>query len=656
MTNTLARIAHGLTLAATIAGLLTPAFAGVPADTGLKERQAAVLRLALNDHAAARLTPDHAYSTNRSDSVRIGSDAAALVGRLELERRGLPGGLSPRDGGVLAGNMARTLVSYVGTKEKRGPWARRGAPGMYFATSALSYALHRYGREWPADVKESIRALIQDGDWLAHSRYVGNCAIDLVAAELLVGEALGNKSLWERGLANLASVCEHTMRHGAIEMNAPLYTAHDFPQLLYLQALNDRRARSMGTILLEYVLLVQAHLWLPGGALGVPQSRDYGGGAGDGGSRAMEPLLWLLIGDPAMRSCAENAYLTVVPAAAVEYAVPETIRSIFLDKGEGYTFWTRMPAVHGRGRTPYSVNALGLEGEQVSPWQCVMLPDGIAAFGVAYGWTMNGHVSSGVYVRRPAGGFAILYQYQPNVTGDTDDTGATRILGATGQNADPDDFQSELYDYERLVHDRTLLMLWDPTTNSKPTGVVRTYPDTRVHLPDWRSLGGEACRGDYWRVGRLGEVYIGYCPLGKVSVEESRERKSGEKWTYMRLDGPSGGIVELATRAEFPSVEAYAENLSARHLVFNTDPLSVEVDARDRGAGRLVRVKLEFRPERRWVDGRELSEQEALGHGLMESPWARWDPATRRLAVNRDGYPTLVYDWDDAKVEVKPAR
>ncbi|MBN1675075.1 MAG: hypothetical protein JXR37_28800, partial [Kiritimatiellae bacterium] len=124
-----------------------------------------------------------------------------------------------------------------------------------------------------------------------------------------------------------------------------------------------------------------------------------------------------------------------------------------------------------------------------------------------------------------------------------------------------------------------------------------------------------------------------------------------EKWTYMRLDGPSGGIVELATRAEFPTLDAYANDLAARHVAFSADPLWAEVDARDREAGRLVRMRLEYQPERRWVNGRELSEQEALGHGLMDSPWAHWDPATRRLTVARDGYPTLVYDWDDAKRE-----
>ncbi|MBN1675783.1 MAG: hypothetical protein JXR37_32365, partial [Kiritimatiellae bacterium] len=510
-------------LAGSIAGG-APALAGLPPDAGLRARQTAALQRAASDtNSAARLTADHAYTTNRADAVRIGGDAAVLVARLELDRRRLPGGLSPRDASRVAANMAQALARGVGMGKGKGPWHwnNAGTPSISTAAGNLAYALHRYGHTWPSAVKESIRAMVQDATWHRHDG-VHNAALGVMAAELLVGEALGNGTLWERGLANLTAMTGKVLQSGGGEWNAPLYTAIHFPPLLHLQALRHAGARIAARRLLEYELLLQGHLYLPGGGLGVPQSRDYAGGIADGGDRCLVPVLWLLVGDPEAAPYLERAYVQFLAAAATDYTVPETIRSIFLDKGDGYTFWTQMGAVHGRGRTPYSVYSLGLDGGQVSPWQCVMLPGGMASFGIAYGWTMNGHVSSGVYVRRPAGGFSILYQYQPNVKGDTDHTRQTRALGGTGHNANPDDFQNELYDYERLVHDRTLLMLWDPTTNSKPAGVVRTHPDTRVHLPDWAALGGEACRAGEWRVGRLGEVYIGYCPLGKVSVEESR--------------------------------------------------------------------------------------------------------------------------------------
>jgi hypothetical protein len=289
---------------------------------------------------------------------------------------------------------------------------------------------------------------------------------------------------------------------------------------------------------------------------------------------------------------------------------------------------------------------LGFEGEQAIPWQAVVLPGGTAALGVAYGYRRAPLlVASGTYVRDPSGAFTILYQYQPAVTGDTDDL--VDALGGAGFNDDPDDFTSELYDYERMVYGQTAISLWDPTLQDKPPGVVRTHQDTRVHLPSYAAHGGEAVESGGWYVGRLGEVLVGYRPLGTLSLEESRD---GGQWTYLRLDGRSGGIVELATTADFPTIDAYAADLAARQLSFATDPLAAEFEARDPATGGLVTVRLEHRPERRVIGGVEQTIAEALDHGLMESPWVTWTATEQRLRLERDCYPRLEYDWDDGTV------
>ena len=50
-------------------------------------------------------------------------------------------------------------------------------------------------------------------------------------------------------------------------------------------------------------------------------------------------------------------------------------------------------------------------------------------------------------------------------------------------------------------------------------------------------------------------------------------------WTYLRLDGRSGGVVELATTDDFDSLEDYGLDLSSRYLEFTKDPLAVEPEA-----------------------------------------------------------------------------
>jgi hypothetical protein len=108
--------------------------------------------------------------------------------------------------------------------------------------------------------------------------------------------------------------------------------------------------------------------------------------------------------------------------------------------------------------------------------------------------------------------------------------------------------------------------------------------------------------------------------------------------------------VELATTADFPTIDAYAADLAARQLSFATDPLAAEFEARDPVTSGLVTVRLEHRPERRVIGGVEQTIAEALDHGLMESPWVTWTAAEQRLRLERDCYPRLEYDWDDGTV------
>jgi hypothetical protein len=224
-------------------------------------------------------------------------------------------------------------------------------------------------------------------------------------------------------------------------------------------------------------------------------------------------------------------------------------------------------------------------------------------------------------------------------------------MSGSGLNEDPDDGICELYDYERLLHGRTAISLWDPTTGDKPPGVVRTHPDTRVFLPDYVAHGGESVQVDGWYVSRLGDVYVAFYPLGTTRKTSGKKSRQGPQ---LVLDGRSGGIVEMATVSEFDSLDGYAADMASRQLSFTKTPLAAEFEARDPDTGKLVTVRLEHRPERRVIGGVEQTIEQALGHGLMKSPWVSWDPAQRQLRLERECYPITIYDWDDGVVTDLP--
>ena len=119
-----------------------------------------------------------------------------------------------------------------------------------------------------------------------------------------------------------------TAENGGIELNSPLYSSHHWVNLAFLTEARDPVSRGLARALLEYELLVTGHLYLPGGGISAPQSRDYAGGVADGGARALLPLIWLLTGDPALSVDLRRAYPSI-GIAATNYRLPAVIRAIF---------------------------------------------------------------------------------------------------------------------------------------------------------------------------------------------------------------------------------------------------------------------------------------------------------------------------------------
>lgn len=613
-----------------------PAAADLPPDEGFAARSDAVVAA-----GAARWEPMASYD----NCVRFGFATIYLAAAIEAHDRGLSGGIAPADAEDHVRLLADEAIRLMGTGSTRGrcAWESSGSPAGLHGALGLGTILHRWGDELSETVRNRVgQALV--ANWRSDiGPYLVNGNLSIVAGRLLGGEALGyDSAAWEAGLRDLEEIFVHTRATGTLEVNAPSYTHYHFAALAPMTTLNHARASAMARILLDLELLAQAHQYLPGGGIGAPQARDYGGGARDDTSSGLHRALGYLTGETAF-DAEGNPHVTSMAVSG--YALPEAIRAIFLDKGEGYTFGLRTDApVTSRTGAGYP---FGPSGQMVAPWQIVAVPD--AMLGVNFGFRYQSiHVSMGVYARAPDGTFPILYHYQPYVEGDTTLTGGG--LPSTGGDTDPDDFRRELYDYERLVHGRTMISLWNPTLEGKPDGTVRTHRDTRALIPDYAAVGGEMRVEDGWYVGRVGAAYIAYRPLGTIEAEE---RRDGDY--YIRLAGKSGCIVELATTAQFASIEDYLADLQARTVSFSQSPLRASFEALDPSTGERVPVELVHAPEQRFVGGVELTAAEALDRGLVDGPWTGWNAATQVLRVERDCYDRVVYDWAAPAVSTEAA-
>ena len=587
--------------------------------------------------------------SNYSNCVQFGFDAIRLAAALEAGERGVDNGMDVADSEEYIEHMAQEAQRLIGTGSTVGECSwddpSPGSPAALHGALGLGMILHSHYDELSQSVRDELESALM-ANWREQiNPYLVNGNLSIVAGKLLGGEAVGYDSeLWEEGFELLEEIFIQTRTSGGIEMNSPTYTHYHFAALAPLvEMLDDDEAQQMAQILTEYALLVQAHLYLPGGGVGAPRSRDRNSGADDGFVSGLTRMLWLISGDDAWEP---SSNVHQGPVAIAEYAIPHALRSVFLDKGDGYRFggYSDAPTEGASFRMPYQAYPFSDEDYaigDVAPWHAVVLPD--AMFGINYGTRSHRiHVGMGVYGRGD-GEFPILYHHHPFVDGDTMDGGGN----PPGSNDDdPTNFHQEGYDHERMVHHRAMVSLWDPTLQLKDSGVVRTHKDTRVHLPNWEHYGGEMVTGDGWYVGQMGDAYIAYRPLGEITTEESRD---GDSWTYIILDERSGAIVELATTDDFDSVDDYLDDLSERHVEFSAgsgeDDFYAEFDAYNPDTGGTEQMRLEYRPEQRFVEGDEIPLEE-LDFGLVDSLFASWDQDDHVLELKRGCYESVIYDWD----------
>jgi hypothetical protein len=71
--------------------------------------------------------------------------------------------------------------------------------------------------------------------------------------------------------------------------------------------------------------------------------------------------------------------------------------------------------------------------------------------------------------------------------------------------------------------------------------------------------------------------------------------------------------------------------------------LTAEFDAMGTD-GQLHRIKLQYAPECRWIDGRQYFGQEYMDGGLMASEYVQ-DTGGGSLLLDRPGYPSHAITW-----------
>jgi hypothetical protein len=510
------------------------------------------------------------------------SQARALLVEIEIRQRQLGDPLRWVQDGDASDHLKRIIDRISKAKAEGGCTGGSGVPvGCYTNLVAVregafivALILNRHSTTvaWKPDAKSAALALFNNPSWNQNVTNLGNSELFLTGMRLLGGGALFSgahfdNALFERGRGEFYFMRDHSLHRGLAEPMAPHYAGLVLSQLAALTNIADPGVSQVARNLLQLSLLVPAHLYLPGGGLGMPQEREKAGAITDpdpSDDSHLIPQLNLLVNDPELIGAGHEPY-----ALATPFVLPEVIRSIYLDKGPGgYTFRYKglsphTPSTMYPGLKGYPFGWVGFEGNAptnilVNPWQVAVLPGGGAQLGVMYGSASTKAPSFGVYARsvdpQPGNpvGFSILVHHQPrDIRGVTFD--GTPFLPLV---EDPEWHGERHAPYRRMMYGRTALTLFDASY----TATSKEDPDlkyTMVHLPQFDGpTGVTRCANSDWFVGEAGDpndperAYVAYLPLADVRSETPKSDSWSGEWTYLELGNSTslitGNITEIA--------------------------------------------------------------------------------------------------------------
>jgi hypothetical protein len=525
------------------------------------------------------------------------------------------------------------------------------------AAHVTAYILNRYTeRSWEPATLEGARELYRSEHWYQGPANGGNSVVPLIGMRLLGGEALGDSVLESRGIAELHLMHGEDLRRGIPEPMSRHYAGPTIGHLELLRETNDPALQKMVDDMLAVRLLVNAHNYLPGGAVGAPNDRRFGPlGILDasGNGELLLNYLSALIHDPDLPAEVGQALATL----ASDYVMPAAIRSIFLDKAEGYSFWYR-------GRTPRSIrDGAGYEGErhypsygyqgftgmiptdyQANPWQTVMLPGGQAQMGIMYAAGGDSGFSNGLFARDGADAFSVYYHHQPRPSDDS--------MTSWDPLTDDPEWRFEAHTpYRRMMHGRAAISLFEP--HDEHDFLLYTI----AHLPGEIGVEITECPGpahpggSSWLVGQHEGAWVAYLPLGA----HTRETREEGGWTFLRFsDGIiSGNITEIAGEGEYPDAVAYCADLAGRGVHYDGSTAVAQFETVPPG-GSAVSIMLDYFADERSIDSGSgfvaQSDDGFVDKGFMhvepagEPSWLKWT-GEFSFDLDRAPHPVVAVDF-----------
>lgn len=688
---------------------------------------AAVIDAYTDDQRETRQTPwieavrgkldlDIDFSMTNSVYVQI----RALMAQLEFERRGGTPKLDEVELEVYFRAMLtrnREIIQPENSCDEPNPvpYCTTNVVIPWFSAFQTAYTLKKYSDaiDWDSTTLDAARSLYTDENWPVEVDNLSNSSIPRVGMRLLGGEAVGDVNLLRQGVMDLLRGRDEDVRKGLTEPMAGHYMGVALTMLTLLvdgidefdsQELQD--AGAIAESFLELYLLVPAHHYMPGGGVGAPQDRKSGGAIADKdprGASHLIPTLNLLINDPLING-GDPARTTIAgyppELVVIEYMVPEVIRSIYLDKGDGYTFWHRGVVPENKnhgggysGQRGYPIGLVGTTGNDptetlTNPNQLVMLPGGSGSMGVRYGSGRDFNTSSGLYLRDPVGagqesdadfGFSILYHHQPShFDPDPDDLSPSWDPLAD----DPLWHYEEHAPYRRMMHGRTAITLFDATYEAV-AGEATDLDYTMVHLPDFSDPDvGDAARSCWgWRVGQTGDTLVAFYPIYETIDEQAftmqqHPPKAGEEqggaWTYLELDSANnvtGNVTEIRPLADFTGaqaeIDAYCDELGGRTPTVDLVSKTASVALTEPDTGLQVTMALDWEYDKRTLDygggAAEQYDQPFLDRGLVRSEWigetapiVSFNDAELSLSVVRAPYTSVQHDFGDLDIPTGP--
>lgn len=574
-----------------------------------------------------------------------------------------------------------------------------GSSGPQVESLALNaaFALKRWGGNWDNDIEQMLQNLLENGNWDdGGGGTLSNKAAWKPVAELLTAEVVCDGTMWAAAAAEIQEIYDVVIDRGAGELHSTHYGPYSLNYLVYLAESDSLVVTIQAHYLLGMLLTGEAHLYQPGGILSFPLSRaagDSGLSYGPAWDRDMVPLLAILFEDDSTGIDFTDVHTITAGVVAAGYEAPSIARSIALDKsngGIGVEYRSRFYRHASGNRSPQAAYH-----NKAVPVGAYALEDGKASLGYALGHQMKGKARlTGLALACPGclENSVFVRHMAPMTMGEWDEWGEVGNFATAQCQGGSDILGCESYDLEVYPFHNALAILFnnrsDRPSYVDPVGVphvTRQDPYSRAVFPDFShaDIGGTngssvTPLSNAWRTGQIGNVYVGWYPIGTLVTEEpmagrfaqGQEPDKADYYRYYEFgESVTGSVIEIATTSDYSSLAEFETELASRQTpsVSGGAQPSITFQARD-ASDALCTLRLTMGteyttdPEKReidcsgsgfkydpdWVEldgnGQIVTDVNDMDFGPMSSPWVTWvGGPSGELVISRSGHQTEHY-------------